>query len=447
MGEFKYLVIDTETSLKNKGEESVGNFKASPFHPDNEIVMMGEVCDTDDRVSILTKEDMSKLDLSMASAALDEIANQEVMLVGQNIGFDMLYLYKFDSKVREKYRHALIWDTMIVEYLLTGQRKMFCSLDELALKYYGATEEEIQWYLKRKSNEAAAQIAGTTEAFDLDMTAFLRKWHGVLKDDKIKEYWNAGMETEDIPEDELKEYLIGDVRNTEHVFLAQFDLAYKLGMLPLIRTQMDARLATIEMEWNGMFVNKSTLKSDGSGLLLDINILKSTLNASIMGHCKFPVGAIFDVSCTSPKVISAVLFGGLLPYKIKEPMLDDDDKPVLYKSGPHKGLARFKTATKLHEVKPGIPGRPEAVGSVQGALGQWSTGESVLKKIADKYKIEFVEDLLKLRTMDKDYTAFYKSTEELIWHDGCVHPTYNHTATATGRLSCSKPNLQQVSSS
>jgi len=52
---------------------------------------------------------------------------------------------------------------------------------------------------------------------------------------------------------------------------------------------------------------------------------------------------------------------------------------------------------------------------------------------------------LLIRKMEKDYSAFYKSTLELLWPDGCVHPQYQHTATATGRLSCSKPNLQQVS--
>ena len=36
-----YVVIDLETSIKNRGEEAIGDFKASPYHPDNKIVAVG----------------------------------------------------------------------------------------------------------------------------------------------------------------------------------------------------------------------------------------------------------------------------------------------------------------------------------------------------------------------------------------------------------------------
>ena len=37
-----YLVLDVETSIKNRGEKAIGKDKASPFCPDNQVVLVGE---------------------------------------------------------------------------------------------------------------------------------------------------------------------------------------------------------------------------------------------------------------------------------------------------------------------------------------------------------------------------------------------------------------------
>lgn len=55
--------------------------------------------------------------------------------------------------------------------------------------------------------------------------------------------------------------------------------------------------------------------------------------------------------------------------------------------------------------------------------------------------------MLEIRQLSKELSTYYTSVEELIYPDGCVHPQFNHTATATGRLSCKGPNVQNSPSS
>ena len=58
----------------------------------------------------------------------------------------------------------------------------------------------------------------------------------------------------------------------------------------------------------------------------------------------------------------------------------------------------------------------------------------------------FVEHLMQYRKVSKDLKTYYEGYSELVWpHDSCIHGTYNHCQTATGRLSHSNPNLGNVS--
>ena len=83
--------------------------------------------------------------------------------------------------------------------------------------------------------------------------------------------------------------------------------------------------------------------------------------------------------------------------------------------------------------------------------GFHSTAEDVLKNIsknASGIGAAFVKDLLEFRSLDKDLNTYYVGYGKLYWpHDQCIHGSFNHCATATGRLSSSKPNLQNLSNS
>ena len=77
--------------------------------------------------------------------------------------------------------------------------------------------------------------------------------------------------------------------------------------------------------------------------------------------------------------------------------------------------------------------------------GQISTDKQTLTYLAENYNIEFAKDLLQYRELNKIMQTYViPYLENDIIKNGRIHPTYNVTATVSGRLSCSNPNLQQI---
>ena len=74
--------------------------------------------------------------------------------------------------------------------------------------------------------------------------------------------------------------------------------------------------------------------------------------------------------------------------------------------------------------------------------GQYSTSEEVLVALKDRHAI--VGLILDFRTAQKLINTYISALPGYIAEDGKIHTTYNQTVTATGRLSSSNPNLQNL---
>lgn len=75
--------------------------------------------------------------------------------------------------------------------------------------------------------------------------------------------------------------------------------------------------------------------------------------------------------------------------------------------------------------------------------GQYSTSEEVLQALRDKHPI--VGKILDYRELKKLISTYITALPTYINpQDGKIHTTYNQTVTATGRLSSSNPNLQNL---
>ncbi len=74
---------------------------------------------------------------------------------------------------------------------------------------------------------------------------------------------------------------------------------------------------------------------------------------------------------------------------------------------------------------------------------QYQTGEEVLVKLKDKHPI--INDILEFRTLSKLKSTYVDSLPLLENpQTGRIHTTFNQTTTATGRLSSTNPNLQNI---
>ena len=74
--------------------------------------------------------------------------------------------------------------------------------------------------------------------------------------------------------------------------------------------------------------------------------------------------------------------------------------------------------------------------------GQYSTSEEVLLALKDRHEI--VGLILDYRALSKLISTYISALPGYIGEDGKIHTTYNQTVTATGRLSSSNPNLQNL---
>ena len=72
----------------------------------------------------------------------------------------------------------------------------------------------------------------------------------------------------------------------------------------------------------------------------------------------------------------------------------------------------------------------------------YSTAAEVLEKLAPEYPI--VEDILTYRQYAKLKSTYVDGLSEAVSEDGRVHSTFQQTVTATGRISCTEPNLQNI---
>lgn len=74
--------------------------------------------------------------------------------------------------------------------------------------------------------------------------------------------------------------------------------------------------------------------------------------------------------------------------------------------------------------------------------GHYSTSAEILEELAPDYEIARL--ILEYRKYSKLKSTYTDALPALIDKDGRIHTTYNQTITATGRLSSSNPNLQNI---
>lgn len=212
-----------------------------------------------------------------------------------------------------------IWDCQLAEYLLNGmgQRDHMLALDEVAPRYGGN-----------------------------------------VKIDEVKALWEAGVDTPDIDPELLTRYLVGgkdefgvwqegDIGNTEKIALAQIARAREVGQLNSILLNMGGLLGSIEMERNGMYVDKELGLKIAAELTVEVAKLKEAL------HEYLPKDMPFEFNWGSWKQKSALIFGGTVEWDAYE--YDLADGGTIYRHHWEEALAEFDgSVSAMYCVDPGM---------------------------------------------------------------------------------------------
>lgn len=388
LDDISYCVIDIETTIKNTDESKKKCGLPCPHSEKNYSVLYGFQA-KDSSTHILEPDTVERGGISQS------ILRNSKIWVGQNLGFDLHYLTK-DPKLHEVMLETnfLIWDTMIVEYILSGQSWKYPSLDGLC-EHYGLE----------------------------------------LKPDEIKKYWEAGIQTEDIPKEELEPYLEHDLTVTEEIFLAQLDRVRDCGLIDVVFDEMRARKATWMMEHNGMSFSISKSVEVAKELEEEIETLEKEIKR--YASTKLPTGLELNVGSNAE--LSALLFGGTIKREGVEQLVDEAGEYLRYKTGDRKGQLKTRKMLINHKIE-GFNSPTTWEASETSKSGVYATDDAILKRI----NTPLTRAIRKYRTATKDLNTYFTGYAGLVWDDGLVHPTFNHCETPTGRLSCRNPNLQNI---
>lgn len=458
---------DIETTTRSQFKR-----KATPFGNLNSVVVHAWQQAKGPVEHVFGRHNMIPGSNVLPSGWLRPVLDGCTLLAGFNIKFDLLHALQ-DADNLEAWMDWVanggqVWDCQLAEYLLNGmaQAEHMLSLNEVAPRY-----------------------------------------GGTVKFDEVKALWQAGVQTDDIEPKLLERYLcgegseLGDIGNTLLIAQKQIKRAREANQLRSILLNMGALLCTIEIERNGMFVDKPR------GLVLAKELADAVAEARAVMAQYLPDDLPFEFKWTSPKHKSALIFGGRVKYERLEYQQTDGtfqweeglptqafaqkeelhyvlsdggtipvpgpngqvlpqdviERVVCYLSGKNKGERKTKKVKVPDRSKPKsrmgedfftFPGytKPNKAWEWESQPGVFSTGEEVIEVLENR-GVPFLQQLAKLQKMVKDLGTYFVTVDEdgnekgmlsLVGDDGIIHHKINHTSTVTGRFSSSDPNLQNI---
>lgn len=370
-----YLAFDTETTGAING--SFGN----PFTHDNGLCVLGY--GTASRSASVDREEINS-----------DIFRGHDVLVGFNLKFDIHWLRRVGIDIRSL--GLPIWDCQLAHFICQRQRVPYPSLSDVG-EFHGVEEEKFT--------------------------------------DIKTEYWDKGIDNDQVPTPILKRRVEGDVRLTGQVFEAQLEyLKDKPQLKKLIFLACQDLLVLEEMEWNGMHYDVEKSIKLGDALLTEAEGIENALRRIV---------GVDDINWGSGDHISSVLYGGQIEVERRERYV------YTYKSGSRKGTTTIKErkCSDVHVL-------PRRVDPLQRSElkkeGYFSTDDKTLTKLRpkDKETKELIAGIQRLREIYKKAGTYYhglpKLYKEMGWTENKLHGSLNSCVAITGRLSSTKPNQQNM---
>lgn len=392
-----YLFLDTETTILNKGH---------PYDPRNKLCFIG--CKSGGIYADFPVEYGPDPYGSSIRGTQDRI-NTADLLVCFNAKFDCAWLRRYGISIR-----CPVYCCQLAEFVLSNQTTVFPSLD------------------------GAAALYGLERKLDVVST----------------EYWAHGIDTPLIPRPVLQEYLRRDVDLTEQVFYKQQALWNNDPLKKrLFYLQCKDLLILQEMEQNGLLCDLERSKELAHETETKLDLVDKQL-AELVGTS--------SINWASPDQCSAVLYGGAIAVRYRETYTRT------LKDGRTQEKERWATKQVSYPalVRP-VPGSENAATSdyseqdlirtnesraIAGQLPltrSYSVSEPILRQVKARGRAKQIVELLLYRAkLDTLNSTYYKKFPEIQgtfnWSDCLIHGEYNQVVAITGRLSASRPNLQNV---
>ena len=374
----EYLILDCETSTFSKG---------NPYSQKNKLCLVGIKTPTEEFIYDIEYSDHGySKQLAEIQAKIDDAK----VLVSFNLKFDCAWLKRFGIT----FDKTRLYDCQLADFILSGQVNAYPSLNKVA------------------------------EAFGLEQ-----------KLDEVKQLWEQGIDTPQIPIGILTEYLSKDLDLTASVYKEQCSIlsSKPQAMQKLVSLSNQDLLVLLEMESNGLQIDIADMQEASKVITFQMTELRKELDDFFRDS-----PACFR-NYNSGDCVSALLYGG---------RLTQHERVVVgqYKSGEKLGQDRYRIVSTEHN----LPRRIDPPkGSELKKQGFYATNEETLRSVKASGEIKkAVDKILELSKLDKLNGTYYEGLPKLIeekdWEPNTLHGQFNQVVARTGRLSCSSPNLQNL---
>ena len=373
---------------------------------------------------------------------LQRVLDNTTLLIGHNLQYDLQWLwacgFKYDGE---------IFDTMLGEYILQRGQKQSVSLENCAIRY------------------------------DLDMK----------KSDTLKDYFRRGFQTDEIPLDELSEYLHQDLVVTKSLYWKlreEYDKPEAKSLINVRDITNKVCKALTKMYMNGFKIDKNALKKVRSDFEEELVGIEKRLQEQVkefMGDT--------PINLNSPEQVSQVIYSRILRNKKEWAVAFDyvDGKDEFKQAVKDNSCMMVKTKASVCQKCNGKgtirkikkDGNPFAKPSRcpecdtrgykltklrhMAGLGffppskEWvsangfSTSKGNLENLINIAKTKgmttaetFLTDLKRQSAVSSYLSAFVDGIEHYTKEDGLLHVTLTQHVTATGRFSGRNPNMQNM---
>ena len=441
------LVVDVEVDLGGDRKDP------SPYNKDNTLVAIGYTYRALDGSPIWNSDGavyIKKFPVdNYYFYEFKEAIKGATYIVAHNAKFDLAWLREVGVECDNK-----VIDTMISEYVLNKGIRGKLSLDALSKKY-----------------------------------------NVIRKENLLGNALSVGLNYSDMSEEDQRKYLCYDVMSTAEVFEKQqkiFRKSANKSLIPIRDLMCQFCSVLTDIERSGMAIDLNVLTQVDKEYEREQAQLNSYLNQkvrSLMGD--------LEVNLSSPEQLSQVIYSCKLVDKkswkslmnigvdhrgkpMQRPTMDLNSfreavsscfkrsKKVRSAKCPScnglggyfkvkKDGTNFKKQTKCEvcagkgiiyidlEDRGGLNLPPRlSLASAGGFKTDKNTLSMLLNEVTEPEAKKFIESIVRLSAIETYRSAFIEGIRKGIKSDGLLHANFNQCITATGRLSSSSPNLQNM---
>jgi len=422
------LTLDVENTVTHRD----GKLHLDPFEKDNKLVMVG--CLTDTGKEYLYRDNYD---------GLQDLLNDATVLIGHNIVHDLMWIWEcgFDYT-------GAVFDTMLGEYVLQRGQKQPLSLEACAERYNLNTK----------------------------------------KQDTLKEYFKKGTGVDEIPHEELSEYLSADLHATQELsdeIYRKLNTVEYSGLMTTVTLTNQVAVTLARIYQRGFSVDVDALDK----VRKEFEQERKDLRVSLNGQVSKLMGDI-QINLNSPEQLSWVIYSrkphdkAMWANNFESYMSNTDFRnkikqhsKVLYKQhASHcvecKGWGEIRKVkkdgtpytnpTKCKNCNGDGHTFTDIVDSVAGlkfnapnpkwvSANGFSTSktqlellEGVARQRGMKEAESFLHDVRRLSAVETYLSSFVDGINTYLKPDGKLHVRLLQHRTSTGRFSGADPNMQNM---